>query len=150
MKPLFPGMNPWLEHPTLWPDVHNSLITAIRDTLADVHQWGWWSGRTSAPHGLGSLANEFAAMPSLHVAWALWAGCLIARHARRRAVRIAGLAYPMLTGLVVMSTGNHYLLDVLAGAAVISVAAAIATLARVGRGHVRFDTVSHRGVRVGT
>lgn len=31
----FPGMDPWLEHPDLWPDVHNSLIAAIRDDLAD-------------------------------------------------------------------------------------------------------------------
>ena len=30
----FPGMDPWLELPTLWLDVHNSLITAIRDDLA--------------------------------------------------------------------------------------------------------------------
>jgi hypothetical protein len=34
MRPQFPGMDPWLEHPDVWPDVHNSLITAIRDTLA--------------------------------------------------------------------------------------------------------------------
>ncbi len=27
-------MNPYLEHPALWPDVHNSLIAAIRDALA--------------------------------------------------------------------------------------------------------------------
>ncbi len=33
MRPPFPGMDPWLEHPDLWPDVHNSLITAIRDEL---------------------------------------------------------------------------------------------------------------------
>jgi hypothetical protein len=26
-------MDPYLEHPSLWPDVHNSLITAIRDAL---------------------------------------------------------------------------------------------------------------------
>lgn len=26
-------MDPWLEHPALWPDVHNSLIAAIRDAL---------------------------------------------------------------------------------------------------------------------
>jgi hypothetical protein len=26
-------MDPWLEHPDLWPDVHNSLIAAIRDSL---------------------------------------------------------------------------------------------------------------------
>ncbi len=29
----FPGMDPYLEHPALWPDVHNSLIAAIRDAL---------------------------------------------------------------------------------------------------------------------
>ena len=34
MRPPFPGMDPWLEHPAIWPDVHNSLITAIRDELA--------------------------------------------------------------------------------------------------------------------
>ena len=34
MRPPFPGMDPWLEHSDLWPDVHNSLITAIRDALA--------------------------------------------------------------------------------------------------------------------
>lgn len=33
MRPPFPGMDPWLEHPSLWPDVHNSLIAAIRDEL---------------------------------------------------------------------------------------------------------------------
>jgi hypothetical protein len=27
-------MDPWLEHPDLWPDVHNSLIIAIRDVLS--------------------------------------------------------------------------------------------------------------------
>ncbi len=30
----FPGMNPYLEHPALWPDVHHRLITAIADALA--------------------------------------------------------------------------------------------------------------------
>lgn len=30
----FPGMDPWLEQPGIWNDVHASLITAIRDELA--------------------------------------------------------------------------------------------------------------------
>lgn len=34
MQCPFPGMDPWLEHPALWPGVHNSLISAIRDELA--------------------------------------------------------------------------------------------------------------------
>ena len=34
MRPPFPGMDPWLENVNLWPNVHNSLIAAIRDDLA--------------------------------------------------------------------------------------------------------------------
>jgi hypothetical protein len=34
MRPPFPGMDPWLEDPELWPDVHNSLIVSIRDVLS--------------------------------------------------------------------------------------------------------------------
>ncbi len=33
MRPPFPGMDPWLEHPAIWPDVHNRLIAAIADGL---------------------------------------------------------------------------------------------------------------------
>lgn len=32
----FPGMNPYLEAPGLWPDVHNRLIVSIADNLAPV------------------------------------------------------------------------------------------------------------------
>lgn len=34
MRSPFPGMDPYLEHPSLWPDVHNSLIIAIAHDLA--------------------------------------------------------------------------------------------------------------------
>jgi hypothetical protein len=34
MRPMFPGMDPWLEHPILWPDVHSRLITSMADELA--------------------------------------------------------------------------------------------------------------------
>ncbi len=30
----FPGMDPYLEHPDLWPDAHNGLIAALRDDLS--------------------------------------------------------------------------------------------------------------------
>jgi hypothetical protein len=33
MESPFPGMDPYLEAPGLWPDVHNSLIFAIREQL---------------------------------------------------------------------------------------------------------------------
>ena len=31
----FPGMNPYLEHPELWHQVHNRLIVGIADAIAD-------------------------------------------------------------------------------------------------------------------
>ncbi|MCL4832459.1 MAG: DUF4058 family protein [Caldilineaceae bacterium] len=34
MTSPFPGMDPYLEHRSLWPDIHNSLISAIRDELS--------------------------------------------------------------------------------------------------------------------
>lgn len=99
-----------------------------QDTLERVSNWGWWSGDGSVPRGLGGLSNQFAAMPSLHVGWATWSGVLIAVYARRRWVRVLGALYPVATSLVVMATGNHYLLDVFAGAAVMG-SAALATRA---------------------
>ena len=29
----FPGMNPYLEHPDLWPEVHQKLMAALAETL---------------------------------------------------------------------------------------------------------------------
>ena len=34
MPSPFPGMDPYLEEPGLWPDVHHRLITVTSDTLA--------------------------------------------------------------------------------------------------------------------
>ena len=36
MPSPFPGMDPYLERPSLWPDVHASLIIALRDALSPV------------------------------------------------------------------------------------------------------------------
>ncbi|MBI5350560.1 MAG: DUF4058 family protein, partial [Chloroflexi bacterium] len=33
MPSPFPGMDPYLENPTMWPDLHHRLITYIADTL---------------------------------------------------------------------------------------------------------------------
>jgi hypothetical protein len=95
----------------------------VPDTLFDVRHWGWWGGEGSVPRGLGSLTNQFAAMPSMHVGWAIWCGVLVYRYASRTWVRWLGAAYPVLTTLVVLSTGNHYLLDAVAGAIVMAMGA---------------------------
>ena len=67
-------------------------------------------------------ADQLAAMPSLHVAWAAWCGLALWQLYRRRAVAALAIAYPLLTAFVVVATGNHYLLDVLAGFATVLLA----------------------------
>jgi hypothetical protein len=59
--------------------------------------------------------NNFASMPSVHVAWAVWFVAVVMLVTERRGVHALALAFPVLTTAVVVVTGNHYLLDVLAG-----------------------------------
>lgn len=93
------------------------------DTMAEHASVGWWGASASAPKGLGGMTNEFAAMPSLHVGWALWCGLMLLMYARNPIVRILGMLYPVAIALVVMGTGNHYLFDVLAGCLVMGLGA---------------------------
>ncbi|PZH02164.1 hypothetical protein C1I97_21690 [Streptomyces sp. NTH33] len=91
------------------------------DTMAYYSSYGWWGGEASAPRGLGGMTNQYAAMPSLHVGWALWCGVMLWRHGGTRTAKAAGVVYPLVTALVVMGTANHYFLDAVAGAAVMGV-----------------------------
>jgi hypothetical protein len=59
-----------------------------------------------------TVANQFAAMPSLHVGWALLVAVVVIRTARSR-WRWAIIAHPVLTTLVVVVTANHYWADAL-------------------------------------
>ncbi len=62
-----------------------------------------------------SVANEFAAMPSLHFGWALMVavGIILVTADRRR---WWWLAHPALTLLAIVATGNHYLSDAVVAA----------------------------------
>ncbi|GAB3846413.1 phosphatase PAP2 family protein [Dactylosporangium cerinum] len=57
-----------------------------------------------------SLSNQYAAMPSLHVGWAVVVAVAVIAATRGR-LRWLWLAHPVITLLVVVSTGNHYWLD---------------------------------------
>jgi PAP2 superfamily len=71
---------------------------------------------------LGRFYNPYAAVPSMHFGYALLVGVLLARYARRPAVRLAGAAYPALVLLAIVSTGNHYFFDALVGGVVVVLA----------------------------
>ncbi|CAL9429721.1 hypothetical protein SUDANB58_02022 [Streptomyces sp. enrichment culture] len=106
---------------TLLPTCPPRLLGAghgFVDTMAHYSAYGWWGGEASAPRGLGGMTNQYAAMPSLHVGWALWCGVVLWRYGGTRAAKAAGVVYPLVTTVVVMGTANHYLLDAVAGAAV--------------------------------
>jgi hypothetical protein len=76
---------------------------------------GWWSANGSAPRGVGGLTNELAAFPSLHAGWALWVAISLQRHARWQLLRLAGWAYAAATSVVIVGTGNHWVIDVVVG-----------------------------------
>ena len=60
--------------------------------------------------------NPIAAMPSHHVAFAVVTGFGLSRRSRRPGARLGWWAYPVGVGGVVIATGNHYVLDIVAGA----------------------------------
>lgn len=107
---------------TLLPVAPPRMLPGFVDTMSQYSNVGWWSADASAPRGVGQFTNEFAAMPSLHVGWALWCGWQMIRHGQHRLTRICGVLYPALTTMVVIATGNHYLLDAIAGVAVVMLA----------------------------
>jgi hypothetical protein len=75
-------------------------------------------------HGgpLASHANELAAMPSLHMAWAAWCALALWRLSPRRWVRVLAVCYPCVTAFTVLATGNHFVLDLLGGLAALALA----------------------------
>lgn len=96
-------------------------------------------------YGAGFGADEFSAMPSVHVAWALAVGWYVWRISRSR-WRWVGPAHAVITVLVVLVTGNHWWLDGIAAGVVLAAAAGVvAALGRVVSGNsshmsFRFDS----------
>jgi hypothetical protein len=113
---------------SLLPVAPPRLLPGFIDTMARYSHDGWWSNAASAPRGFGHDTNQYAAMPSLHVGWAVWCGVQMVKYGKHRITRILGVAYPVLLSVVVIATANHYLLDVLAGVAAVLVGAGIAKL----------------------
>jgi hypothetical protein len=101
------------------------------DTLLKFNTWGSLADPDIAQH-----SNQYAAMPSLHVAWALWCGIAIFVCAERMWVRLLGLLYPVGTVVVIVGTANHFILDAVGGAAILALAFGIQWLLS---GHGAFE-----------
>jgi PAP2 superfamily len=79
-------------------------------------------------HG-GFDADEFSAMPSVHVGWALIVAIAVISASRSR-WRWLAAGYPLLTLLVVVVTANHYWLDGVAAAMLVVLVLVVQRLMR--------------------
>lgn len=65
---------------------------------------------------VSALLNLYAAVPSMHVCFALMVGWPLARLVKWRPLKVAWFLYPFLVTFVVVATGNHYFIDAFLGA----------------------------------
>jgi hypothetical protein len=75
---------------------------------------------------VSALYNPYAAVPSMHIAYALLVAGSVFVLSGRRLVRVVALLYPLTVLLIIVATGNHFFLDAAAGAVVAALAAAAA------------------------
>jgi PAP2 superfamily len=138
------GVLVWLHQrrPTIFAQVRTTLLAAsglaligfvsfptapprlagvgVHDTVSN--------GHVNLNKGLiSSLYNPFAAVPSMHIGYALIVAAALNSFGSTRTIRIAGVLYPVFVLLVIVATGNHFLFDAAAGAVVAAAAYPLAS-----------------------
>jgi hypothetical protein len=135
----FIGLFGYLAIPTAPPRLYPQL--GFVDTLTGEvvsHQTGI----------IETFANPYAAMPSLHTAYALTIGTTAVLVCRSLVAKVLWTFYPLLVVYSIVTTGNHFVLDAVAGAGVAgyallgSLAIARGRTPRLGRAPVGFLTPS--------
>jgi PAP2 superfamily len=84
------------------------------------------SGLDIGSPGSASFSNPVAAVPSLHAGFALGVGIGIFLYARSRFWKTIGVLYPVAVVLTTVVTGNHFILDAVAGWAVLGLGFVVA------------------------
>lgn len=96
-------------------------------------EWGFFDSVASATGihvshssaSLSALVNPYAAVPSMHVAFALMISSQLVRLVRSKALKVAWALYPLLITFVIIVTANHFIIDAVLGAATAVVSAAL-------------------------
>jgi hypothetical protein len=91
------------------------MLDGFIDVVSSTDAFGSWHSGALASH-----ANQVAAMPSLHMAWAGWCTIALWRISERRWLRALAVCYPCMTAFAVLATGNHFLLDIVGGLLVLA------------------------------
>jgi hypothetical protein len=108
----------------LYPVAPPRMLAGFVDIVESSHAFGSFHSGSLASH-----ADELAAMPSLHIAWAVWCSLALWRMSARRWVRGLAILYPFLTAFAVIATGNHFVFDIIGGLLAIVLSVAIVQLA---------------------
>jgi hypothetical protein len=70
---------------------------------------------------LSFVTDQYAAFPSLHIGYALFLTLAVCLLTTNRLARTLAAVYPLFVFAAIIITGNHYILDIVAGAAVLGV-----------------------------
>lgn len=95
----------------LFPTAPPRTLDHFVDTIADV------SGVDLDKGLIARLYDPIAAMPSIHITYAVVTAAGISQTSRSPVARAVSPAYPPAVAFVVFATANHYVLDAVAGAA---------------------------------
>ena len=102
-------------------------------------------------HSSGSMSamvNMYAAVPSMHVAFAFMTGWTLARLVKPRIVRLLWILYPFFMAFVIVVTANHFIFDALLGALTAGLSAYGARWLGRARPHAwRFSDISAARLR---
>jgi hypothetical protein len=90
-----------------------------------------WTNNTAANY----FVVQFAAIPSMHVGFAVMLAWPLARLVRLRALKVFWASWPLIITFVTIITGNHFLLDAVLGLATAGIAAVVARRLAVFRPH---------------
>jgi len=99
------------------PPLRRPTGNGLRHIGLDVFVGAWDTGR--------DWANDVAAMPSLHSAYALFVVAFFWPRIRRRSARFALVLYPLTMASSLMYFAEHYLIDALAGWAIVGLSFAV-------------------------
>ncbi len=123
--------------PRMLPGYHD-VIASTLPTFA----------RVVEPNG----SATYAALPSLHVAWALWAAIAGMTLVRQPALRALLWLYPAATFVDVLATANHYLLDAVTAIGLLLLGYLLAVAADRARNYLagRQAAAAHSGPRTWT
>jgi len=120
---LYPLMPPRLLH-------LEHLNLGFVDTLQKYPTfWSFDSGPAAR------VSNQYAAMPSVHIAWATWCALAMVPRLKSTGGKILAASYPFVTLVVIVITANHFVLDAVGGVVILAIGWVVAhRFTRAGRG----------------